>query len=276
VRPRGRRSVPTFKLTLEYDGTDFEGWQAQPEGHRTVQGVLEEVLARFAGERTAVVGAGRTDAGVHAEGQVAGVRLATRLDAAALRRALNAQLPRDLAVLAAAQVPERFHARYDARAKCYRYDLWNAPEPSPLRARRALHAPRPLDLAGMAEAAAHFAGTHDFSSLRAAGSREGDPVRTLHRVAVRGVAGAALCVEVSGSGFLRHMVRNLVGTLLQVGEGQRPAASVPALLAARDRAAAGPTAPPWGLTLERVLYGPFPSPGRGVGARQLDSPEPLG
>jgi tRNA pseudouridine38-40 synthase len=252
--------MPTFKLTLEYDGTDFEGWQSQPAGHRTVQDTLESVLEPFAGERVPVVGAGRTDAGVHAEAQVASLRLATRLDPPALGRALNAQLPEDLAVTRVERASDGFHARYHARAKLYRYDVWNAWVPSPLRARRSLHVREPLDLGAMASAAAAFEGRHDFRALAAAGSREGDPVRTLHRVAVVGEPGGLVSVEVEGSGFLRHMVRNLVGTLLEVGRGSRPAASVAALLAGRDRRAAGPTAAARGLTLVRVAYGPLEGP----------------
>ncbi len=272
--------MATFKLTLEYDGTDFAGWQSQPPGCRTVQATLEAVLARFGGRRVPVVGAGRTDAGVHAEGQVASFVLATRLVPGQLKRALNAQLPRDLAVVDVEGAPEGFHARYDACGKVYRYDVWNAPAPSPLRARRALHVPGALDVEAMAAAAAAFEGSHDFSSLRAAGSRVRDPVRTLHRVAVGGVAGGALRVEVAGTGFLRHMVRNLVGTLLEVGRGARAAGTVPALLAAADRRAAGPTAPAHGLTLVRVEYGPpaggFPRRDGQLGASALDASEGLG
>jgi tRNA pseudouridine38-40 synthase len=272
--------MATFKLMLEYDGTDFEGWQSQPSGHRTVQGTLEAVLARIAGGRVPVAGAGRTDSGVHAEGQVASAALATRLGAHELQRALNAQLPPDLAVVDVEEAPGGFHARYDARAKVYRYEVWNAPSPSPLRARRTWHRPLPLDVAAMAAAAAAFEGTHDFSALRAAGSRAGDPVRTLHRVAVRGSAGGLLWVEVAGTGFLRHMVRNLIGTLVEVGYGRRAVGAMTELLAGRDRGAAGPTAPARGLTLVRVEYGPpaggFPRRDRELAASALDSPEALG
>lgn len=245
-----------YKLTLAYDGTEFEGWQAQAPGHRTVQAELEAALSEIAGRAVRVEGAGRTDAGVHALGQVASTWLETRLAPEVLRRALNAKLPPDAAVLRVEAVPAAFHARYHARAKLYRYALWNGPERAPLRARTHHHVPEPLDLAAMEAAAGALAGTHDFAAFQAAGSGVEDTVRTLHRVSLSGVAGHALALEVLGSGFLRHMVRNLVGTLLEVGRGRRAPGSLGALLAGRDRTAAGPTAPARGLILVRVLYGP--------------------
>ncbi len=238
---------------LEYDGRDFAGWQVQPGG-RTVQGTLEAALLRLTGQRARVVGAGRTDAGVHAEGQVASVCLATRFAAPALERALNAVLPEDVAARAVEEAPDGFDARREARAKLYRYGLWNGPSPSPLRRRESHWVPRPLDLPAMREATGAFAGRHDFTSLKAAGSQVASNVRTLSSVDVLGSAGGEIRILVEGDGFLRHMVRNLVGTLLEVGAGRRAPDSIPALLAARDRARAGPTAPAGGLTLVRVHY----------------------
>jgi tRNA pseudouridine38-40 synthase len=247
--------VPSFRLTLEYDGTEFEGWQSQAAGRRTVQGALAAALAELAGGGAVrVTGAGRTDAGVHAEGQVAAATLDTRLDAETLLRALNARLPRDVAVVACAAARDGFDPRREARAKLYRYDVWNAPAASPLRRRRFHHVREPLDVAAMKEAAAHLVGRHDFTSFRAAGSPVRDSVRTLARVEVAGAPGAEVRFEVEGDGFLRHMVRNLVGTLLEVGLGRRAPASLPALLEARDRGQVGPTAPARGLTLVRVDY----------------------
>lgn len=246
--------MPTFRLTLEYDGTDFAGWQSQRQGERTVQDTLAAALAEIAGERVRVLGAGRTDAGVHAEGQVAAASFATRLDAGTLARALNAKLPADLAVVAASLAAEGFDPRREANRKLYRYSLWNGAAPSPLRRRRFHHVREPLDVAAMAGAAAALVGRHDFASFRATGSRVGSTVRSLARASVEGEARGEIRFELEGDGFLRHMVRNLVGTLLEVGTGRRPAGSMPELLGARDRTRAGPTAPACGLTLVRVDY----------------------
>jgi len=249
--------VGHFRLLIQYDGTDFEGWQEQSGAHRTVQGCLRATLttlARGAGP-VVLVGAGRTDAGVHAIGQVAHATLDTRLEPAALLRALNAQLPTDLAARGLALAPAAFHARRDALGKHYRYRLWVDPIRAPLRARFSHHVPGKLDVAAMRRAATSFTGKHDFRSLCAAGSRPTSTVRSLFRVAIEGGRGGDLSIEVEGDGFLRHMVRNLVGTLLEVGSGRRAADSIPRLLAQRDRGAAGPTAPARGLELVRVDYG---------------------
>jgi tRNA pseudouridine38-40 synthase len=246
--------MPTHRFILEYDGTDFEGWQRQPEGHRSVQATLEEAIARVAGAAVRVVGAGRTDAGVHAEGQVASASFATRLDPPVLARALNAVLPGDLAVVDLCLAREGFHAQREARSKHYRYQVWNGASRSPLRARRSAWAERPLDLDAVRAAARDLVGTHDFASFRAVGSRVGTTVRSLLRLDVLGSPGDLVVFEMEGTGFLRHMARSLVGTLLEVGRGRRPADSMGRLLAARDRGAAGPTAPAQGLTLVRVQY----------------------
>lgn len=246
--------MPTFRLTLEYDGSEFAGWQSQAQGERTVQATLAAALAEIAGEPVRVTGAGRTDAGVHAEGQVAAAVLETRLDAATLLRAVNAHLPRDVAVVGCALARDGFDPRREATGKLYCYAVWNAQVASPLRRRRFHHVPAPLDVAGMKEAAAHLVGRHDFASFQATGSGVTDTVRTLTRVELAGAAGAELAFSFEGDGFLRHMVRNVVGTLLEVGAGRRPPGSLPELLAARDRTRAGPTAPARGLTLVRVDY----------------------
>lgn len=257
-------SLATHRLVLEYDGTDFDGWQRQGPGARTVQGVLETALAQIVGGAPALIGASRTDAGVHAEGQVASARFETRLEPATLRRALNASLPQDVAVVALARAPDAFHALRDARAKLYRYGVWNGDAPSPLRARRFHHQRGRLDLAAMREAAAGLVGRHDFASFqtgaaawRAEGRERGEErstVRTLLCIDVLGEAGGELRFEVRGDGFLRQMVRTLVGTLLEVGRGHRLPGSMATLLEARSRPAAGPAAPARGLTLVHVDY----------------------
>jgi tRNA pseudouridine38-40 synthase len=241
-----------YRLTLEYDGAGFAGWQVQPAGRRTVQGELEAALARVTGQRCRAVGASRTDAGVHAEGQVASVELARALDAARLLRALNGVLPADLAAVECAEADANFHARRSARSKLYRYRVWNGPSPSPSRAAWTHRVVTPLDLAAMRRAASHLVGTHDFRSFQAARSAPGSTVRTLARVDVEGRSRGEVQIWVEGDAFLRHMVRILAGTLVEVGIGRRDPESIPALLAARDRSRAGRTAPARGLCLVRV------------------------
>jgi tRNA pseudouridine38-40 synthase len=254
--------VRNLKLTLAYDGTGLVGWQRQAEGD-SVQGVLEEALARFEGRPVTVHGAGRTDAGVHALGQVASVEVSFAHDAATLARALNAQLPEDVRVLSVEEAAAGFHARFSARAKSYRYCIRNGPVASPFERAFSWHVPQRLDVEAMRQAAARLLGRHDFSTFRSIGTEVPDAVRTLHTSEVVatvgalpwvGDAGPLLTYEVSGDGFLRHMVRAIVGTLVEVGRGWRDPAQIDALLQARDRARAGATAPPHGLFLVRVDY----------------------
>jgi len=254
--PGPERPAPRIlRLTLEYDGTGFEGWQSQGAGRRTVQDVLEAGLEQVTGQCCPVAGAGRTDAGVHAEGQVASCSPATALSPVELRRALNAVLPLDLAVREVAFAPEGFHARRSARRKLYRYALWNGSVRSPLREHTHWGVRAPLDVAAMEAAAAPLVGTHDFAAFQSSGGGTRTSVRTLERLEVEGVPGGEIRVWAAGDGFLRHMVRALVGTLVEVGRGRRAAGDLPAVLASRYRARAGPTAPARGLTLVRVEYG---------------------
>lgn len=259
------QAVRRFRLTLEYDGADFCGWQFQPSA-RSVQGEVLIALARVTGaashEAVRVVGASRTDAGVHARGQTAHVDAATRLDADALERALNGELPRDVAVREALEVTPEFHAQRDPLSKQYVYRLHESPRPSPLRHGRVWRLWRGgrdgtlLDLDAMGEAASAGLGQHDFAAFR--GAHGGPPpdqstLRSLDRLDVTR-EGDEVRILASGRSFLRYMVRNLVGTLVEVGLGRRDPAEMAALLASGDRALAGPTAPPQGLCLERVVY----------------------
>jgi tRNA pseudouridine38-40 synthase len=247
--------VARFRLTLEYDGRDFSGWQVQPGAARTVQGTLEAALGRVSGGGPVrVAGASRTDAGVHAEGQVAAADLETGLDAPTLARALNGALPRDVAVVDARLADPDFDPRRQAVSKLYGYALWNGPARSPLRDARSLRVEGALDLPAMREAASRLLGTHDFASFQAARSGAVTTVRTLSRFDVVGIAPGEIRLFVAGDGFLRHMIRIAAGTLLEVGRGRRHPASLPSLLAARDRGAAGPTAPAHALTLLRIQY----------------------
>ena len=241
------------KLTLAYDGTRFVGWQRQAAGE-SVQGFLEDALARFERAPVTVHGAGRTDAGVHALGQVASVSLACAHDTATLVRGLNAQLPSDIRVLTVEEAPAGFHARFSARSKTYRYQVRNAPIASPFERAYVWHLQEPLDVHAMTMAAAAVVGTHDFAAFQSTGTQTRGTVRTISRSEVRSDETGLLTYEIEGDGFLRHMVRAIVGTLVEIGRGWREAASLAALLDGGARAEAGATAPPRGLFLVRVDY----------------------
>jgi len=249
-----------YALTLAYRGTAYAGWQRQANA-LAVQQVVEEALEDLLGHPTTVIGASRTDAGVHARAQVAHLELATPFPERGLVGGTNGRLVRDVRVMAArrmAPLPggRTFHARKDARSKVYRYRLMRTPVVSPLDALFVVRAAADLDVGAMRRAAARLAGDHDFSAFALAGGAHTSPVRRLLS-ATWEERGAALDFVVEGEGFLRGMVRSLVGTLLEVGEGRRSVESFADLLAGRPRGEAGPTAPPEGLVLERVLY---PSP----------------
>jgi tRNA pseudouridine38-40 synthase len=242
------------KLTLEYDGSGFVGWQVQPNG-RSVQDVLERALARLCGTQMRVTGAGRTDAGVHARGQVASVESARDLPLRAWTAGLNALLPEDLSCVRAEVAPEGFDARRWARGKRYIYSILQTPVRAPLRRGQLWEIRRPLDVAAIRAAAPALVGTHDFSALRASDCPARTTVREIRRLDLL-QDGPRIDVIVEATAFLKHMVRNLVGTLVEVGHGRRAADSLPALLEGRDRTRAGPTAPPHGLVLDEVFYLP--------------------
>jgi len=266
---RGEARVPslsdtptrTLKLTISYDGTRFFGWQRQAAGI-SIQGLLEDALARFEGAPVAVHGAGRTDAGVHALGQVASARMASAHPVDSVARGLNACLPPDVRVIDIQEVAADFHARFSARSKTYRYQLQTSAIASPFERAYVWHVPEALDVDAMQEAAHALVGTHDFAAFQSSGSDTKGTVRTITQSVIGERAGeswrdstaSALVYEVSGDGFLRHMVRAIVGTLVEVGRGQRQAASTAALLAGGNRSQAGITAPPQGLFLVRVVY----------------------
>ena len=254
-----------LKLTLAYDGTDYVGWQRQASG-RSIQGVLEAALAELEGAPVTVIGAGRTDAGVHAAAQVASARLAREREPAVAARALNAKLPADIRVLRADAVDPAFHARYSARSKTYRYCVSNGGIAAPFTLRYAWHVAAPLDLDAMRAAGVLLCGRHDFAAFQSAGSSVRTSVRHVSSVTVARQPGCSLgpaaggaradlvTIDVEADGFLRHMVRAIAGTLVEIGLGRRPAADVAAILASRRRARAGPTAPARGLFLVRVRF----------------------
>ncbi len=249
-----------LKLVVQYDGSRYLGWQRQreedPESPRTIQGKLEQVLSRMTGEKVQLVGACRTDAGVHAEAQVANFLTSSTLSLQDIRAYLTRYLPEDIAVIAADQVDDRFHARYRARLKRYVYRLWTAPYPHVFRRRYCFHFPGTLDLAAMRQAAGLLVGRHDFRSFTSAKSKTKSTVRNLHALEVRDREGWVE-LHFEGDGFLHNMVRILTGTLLEVGAGRlAPEAMTGILEGAGDagRSAAGPLAPPQGLCLLEVVY----------------------
>jgi tRNA pseudouridine38-40 synthase len=242
-----------IRLLLEYDGTNYHGWQRQADA-ATIQQTLEEALERLTGETVAVIGSGRTDARVHALGQVANFRLNSAIPLKAFHEGLNSLLPKDIAVLAADEAPPDFHARKSAKAKTYEYRILNRPNRSPLQHHYAWWIASRLDLAALAAAAAILPGKHDFTAFRASGSNNKNPVRQVLAAAWRDCPGGWLCFTITATGFLRGMVRSLVGTMVEVGRGKAPACKMAELLASGARHLAGPTAPPQGLFLVEVCY----------------------
>jgi tRNA pseudouridine38-40 synthase len=245
--------VPHFKLTISYDGTSFVGWQRQASG-TSIQGLLEEALAELDGAAVPVMGAGRTDAGVHAIGQVASFSLNRAVDAGTVLRAVNARLPDAVRVLNAVEAAPGFHARFHSTAKTYRYRIWNAEVLSPFERAYTWHVPSPpLDIDAMVEAATVLEGRHDFAAFQTTGGETKTTERVVFSSRVA-VAHPLISYEIRGNGFLRHMVRGIVGSLVEVARGRYPASWMQEVLESRARALAGPTAPAAGLFLVQVEY----------------------
>ncbi len=244
-----------IRLRLAYDGTDYDGWQSQKSG-RTIQDAVEAAVARLIGRKVRVLASGRTDAGVHAVGQVAAFRTESPLPPEVIRKALNARLPDDIVILSADEAPAEFHPIRDAKGKHYRYLLSDAAMPNVFLRRYVWRYPRPLDAAAMARAAEALRGIHDFSAFQSSGSPRASGVRTIHDLRV----GRSRCIphfitiDVTADGFLYNMMRNIVGSLVDVGRGARPASWIADVLAGRDRRCAGATAPPHALFLISVTY----------------------
>ena len=241
-----------IKITVEYDGTHYHGWQIQSRGE-TIQAVLEKAVSTFLKTPTRITGSGRTDAGVHALGQVANFFSADIDNPHRIRRALNALTPDNIAIREVEIVPDSFDARRDGRSRMYEYHILNRPTASPFYRHRAWHLHDSLDLEAMRQAIPCLLGEHDFSSFQAAACDAEHAVRKVYRTSLE-QRGELLVYTIEATAFLRHMVRNIVGTLVEVGRGLRPAESFNELLAARDRTKAGPTAPPHGLFLVEVKY----------------------
>ena len=242
----------TIKLTVAYDGTEFVGWQRQENGV-SIQGLIEEALSAIDGAPVTLHGAGRTDAGVHALAQVASARIVAPIADAQLVRALNAHVPAAIRVIALSTQRDDFHARFDAVAKAYEYRIWNGPTVPPFVRLYAWHIIEPLDVEAMRAAADAIAGEHDFAAFRGPRAMNHTTVRRIDSAGWTG-DGAALTFTIEGRGFLRYMVRSLVGTLVEIGRRARPATDIERLLASPDRSAVGRTAPPHGLFLVKVDY----------------------
>ena len=246
--------MPRVKLVLEYDGTNYVGWQIQQNGP-SVQGRVQLALQQLLGEPITVVAAGRTDSGVHARGQVVAFDSPRQLPLKAYWMGLNSLLPEDVAVVRAEEVAPEFDPRRWSDGKRYRYLVSNRRSRSPLRRHSHWEIFQPLPLEPMVEAARHLLGRHDFSAFRASDCQAAHATRKLSRVDVTGQTGDEFAFVVEGTAFLKHMVRNLVGTLIDVGRGRHPPGWVKEVLEGRDRTRAGPTAPPHGLCLDEVFYG---------------------
>lgn len=241
-----------YKLILEYDGTNYHGWQLQSNA-TTLQGTLEAVLCRLFNEPIRVRAAGRTDAGVHALGQVVSFRTSQARDLPTLQRGMNALLPSDMAVKHFEVTTQTFNPRRDAKSRVYRYQMWNQPSRSAIWARYSWHVPIALNIECMDKAAAVLVGHHDFSSFQGADSVEHNPLRTVLRSTLH-QEGEFVVYDVEAVSFLRHMVRNIVGTLFDVGRGVLSVEEFAQIFAARDRTSAGQNAPPQGLFLVKVKY----------------------
>jgi tRNA pseudouridine38-40 synthase len=254
-----------IKLLIEYEGTHYQGWQTQKEGP-TVQSALEGFIEKLTGEKCVLIGAGRTDAGVHALGQVAAFKTSSMLDTATIKRALNALLPPDIRVREASEAVDSFHPRYSSSEKTYFYFIANTGLVSPFLERYLWLVPQELDIAAMAEAADILVGRHDFRAFMGAGSSVRGSVREVRELSVEYldamgflglfIEGKFIRIRVKGDGFLRHMVRNMAGTLVEVAKGKIKPEAIKEILASGDRSNAGPTAPAKGLFLEKVLYVP--------------------
>ena len=247
-----------YKLLLQYDGTDFHGWQVQ-NNQRTVQGELERVLSLLEDGEVNVAGSGRTDAGVHAEGQVASVKLNREFKPDDLRNAINGNSFRDVRVLKAEQVNDDFHARFSAKGKSYIYRVINGNVMSPFWARYAHHEKQPLDLERMRQASRFFLGEHDWTAYSSAQSDSKNKVRTIHELGIEShwdkrACSSMLTFAITGNGFLRYMIRSIVGTLLEVGKGEKDSDTIQTAIITGNKDLVGATAPPNGLTLKEVHY----------------------
>lgn len=242
-----------FKLIIEYDGSGYSGWQRQKDPN-TIQGAIEQAIHRLTGNSITLIGSGRTDAGVHALGQAANFHADTRLTAEDIGRALNSLLPGDIVILSCTEMPESFHARFDAVSKLYRYRFLNRPLPPAIGRQYAWHVKKKLDIDAMRAALVYLQGTHDFKAFEGAGSPQVHSVRQVLKAELFQRDRCEIDFEIEANGFLRHMVRNIVGTLVDVGRAKISPSVFKTIRDTADRSKAGVTAPPHGLFLVRVNY----------------------
>lgn len=241
-----------FKMIVAYDGTNYHGFAKQNEAV-TVQGTLEQAIQKITQEEIVSLGAGRTDAGVHAKGQCVTFDSLTKIPAERLLKAINSQLPSDIVVQSVEEVDENFHPRFGAKRKTYRYQIWCGKLPDPFTYRYALHYPYPVNETLMQEAAYHMVGEHDFACFCASGSQVKDTVRKIYSIDIKR-EGDMISIDICGNGFLYNMVRIIVGTLLYVNEGKLSTAEISEIIRGKDRKKAGPTVPPQGLTMLSIVY----------------------
>lgn len=242
-----------IRLLIQYEGTRYQGWQRQESSENTIQGRLEKLLSQMCGEKVELQGSGRTDAGVHAMGQVANFHTNSALSTEEMLQYINTYLPQDIAVVQVTEAAERFHSRLNAAGKCYQYRVWNSSVPNVFLRRYALEYPQTLAIEAMRQAASGFLGEHDFKSFTSTKKGKKSTVRRIDSIDIV-QEGNLITFTFRGNGFLYHMVRILMGTLLEVGEGRRTAASIPELIAAKSREEAGPLVPSKGLMLKEVYY----------------------
>lgn len=245
--------MKNVKTIIEYDGTDYHGWQCQGD-LPTVQKTIEDAIRKITGENVKITGSGRTDAGVHAMGQVANFFIETQMDPETLRKALNSTLPRDISIIKTQEVPEGFHAQFSSRSKVYEYRIFNRLHPPALQRNRVWHIPQKLDTKKMREAAAYLEGTHDFSVFATADITVKTTVRTVKRVHVRKTREGIILIEIEAVGFLKRMVRMITGTLVETGKRKLSPEGFGQILAEGQKTKNVFTAPPQGLFLKKVVY----------------------
>ncbi|MFF2455767.1 tRNA pseudouridine(38-40) synthase TruA [Peribacillus simplex] len=242
-----------YKLTIQYDGGRYKGWQRLGNSDDTIQGKIENVLTEMAGEKIEIIGCSRTDAGVHALAQIANFKIGENLTEAEIMNYLNRYLPRDISIVEVRLVPDRFHARYNAKDKTYLYKIWNEPYTNPFMRKYSMHVEKKLDITRMKKACQHFIGVHDFTAYSNAKSKKKSMVREIYSIDIEEDAGF-IQITVRGDGFLYNMVRKIVGTLIEVGLGEIDAGNIPSILESKERIQTGPMAEAAGLYLVKVDF----------------------